>query len=48
MNCADIENLSPLWHSGELDAVQQREFDAHVSACRDCAAEIREQWTGDA
>jgi anti-sigma factor RsiW len=48
MNCADIENLSPLWHSGELDTTRQKEFDAHIAACPECAAEIREQWTGDA
>lgn len=47
MNCAEIENLSPLWHSGELDTAQQKEFDTHVAACPDCAAEIREQWTAD-
>jgi len=48
MNCGDVNELAPLWHSGELDAARQRTFDAHIAECPDCAAEIREQWTGDA
>ena len=48
MNCGDINELSPLWHSGELEAGRQKEFDAHVSACPECASEMREQWSGDA
>jgi anti-sigma factor RsiW len=48
MNCPDIHELSSLWHSGELDVSRQRDFDAHLAACPDCAAEIREQWAGDA
>jgi anti-sigma factor RsiW len=47
MNCGEIEELSPLWHSGELDSEQRREFDAHVAGCAACAAELREQWTLD-
>jgi len=47
MNCGDIGELSPLWHSGELEASRQREFDAHLAECPECAAEIREQWTAD-
>jgi anti-sigma factor RsiW len=47
MNCEDIEELSPLWHSGELEASRQRAFDAHIAACPDCAAEIRGQWKND-
>lgn len=47
MNCGDINELSPLWHSGELDADRQKDFDAHVSACTECASEMREQWSGD-
>ncbi|HVW10172.1 MAG TPA: zf-HC2 domain-containing protein [Bryobacteraceae bacterium] len=42
MNCGDFEELAPLWHSGELDSEQRREFDAHVSGCAACAAELRE------
>jgi anti-sigma factor RsiW len=48
MNCGEINELSPLWHSGELDGSRQREFDAHLAACADCAANLREQWAGDA
>jgi anti-sigma factor RsiW len=48
MNCGDINELGPLWHSGELDASRQCAFDAHVAVCPDCATEIRDQWTNDA
>lgn len=47
MNCGDIHELSPLWHSGELEASRQKAFDAHVAECPDCAAEIRDQWSAD-
>jgi anti-sigma factor RsiW len=47
MNCGEIEELSPLWHSGELDSERRREFDAHVAGCAACAAELREQETID-
>jgi anti-sigma factor RsiW len=48
MNCADIHELSPLRHSGELDAEQQKAFDAHVEGCSNCASELRDQWSNDA
>ena len=48
MNCGDIEELSPLWHSGELEPSRRRAFDAHLAACPDCAAEIGGQWSNDA
>jgi len=48
MNCGDINELAPLWHSGELDRERRGEFDAHVSGCAACAAELREQETVDA
>ncbi|HEU5022092.1 MAG TPA: zf-HC2 domain-containing protein [Bryobacteraceae bacterium] len=47
MNCGDFEELAPLWHSGELDGERRREFDAHVSGCAACAADLREQETVD-
>jgi anti-sigma factor RsiW len=47
MNCGDFEELAPLWHSGELDGEKRREFDAHVSGCAACAADLREQETVD-
>lgn len=48
MNCEDINRLSALWHSGELDAAGQKDFDAHLAGCGACAAGIREQWNNDA
>ena len=48
MNCADIHELSPLWHSGELDTARQKAFDAHVAGCSVCAADLRDQWSNDA
>jgi len=47
MNCGDIDKLSALWHSGELEGADQKAFDAHLAACPACAAEIREQWNND-
>ena len=47
MNCGDIEEFAPLWHSGELDSERRAEFDAHVSGCAACGAELREQETAD-
>jgi anti-sigma factor RsiW len=47
MNCGDIKELSPLWHSGELDSERRGEFDAHVSGCAGCAAELRDQTAMD-
>lgn len=48
MNCGDIHELSPLWHSGELEADQRKEFDAHAAGCAECTAELRDQRTNDA
>jgi len=48
MDCRDIHERSTLWHSGELEADQRKEFDAHVAGCRECAAELRAQWANDA
>jgi len=47
MNCGDIKELAPLWHSGELDSERGAEFDAHAAGCAACAAELREQETLD-
>jgi anti-sigma factor RsiW len=47
MNCGDVNELSALWHTGELDASRQAAFDAHLASCAECATEIREQWTSD-
>lgn len=47
MNCGDISELAPLWHTGELDSARQTAFDAHLAQCPGCAADIREQWAND-
>jgi len=48
MNCEDINQLSALWHSGELETPSQKAFDAHLASCPACATAIREQWNNDA
>ena len=47
MNCGDIHEISPLWHSGELAAGARAEFESHVSQCVDCAAELAAQQRTD-
>jgi anti-sigma factor RsiW len=47
MNCEDINRLSALWHSGELEESRQKAFDTHLAACPACATGIREQWNND-
>ena len=47
MNCGDIKELAPLWHSGELESDKRLEFDAHASGCAACTAELREQEAAD-
>ncbi len=48
MNCGDINELSPLWHSGELDAESRKSFSAHIAACSDCASDLLIQASCDA
>jgi anti-sigma factor RsiW len=48
MNCEDIDRLSALWHSGELEETRQKAFDTHLASCAACATGIREQWNNDA
>ena len=48
MNCEDIDQLSALWHSGELEEARQKAFDTHLASCEACLAGIREQWSNDA
>lgn len=47
MNCGDINELAPLWRSGEMNGEQRAGFDAHLAACPDCAGEMREQSAED-
>ncbi len=48
MNCADIKELSPLWHSNELEDSRRVAFDRHVDGCAACGRELREQCVLDA
>ncbi|HEV2387132.1 MAG TPA: zf-HC2 domain-containing protein [Candidatus Acidoferrales bacterium] len=43
MNCRETTALSPLYHSGELDARNAATFTAHLQACPACAREIQRQ-----
>jgi hypothetical protein len=40
MNCAEIEELSPLFHSGELAPAHRRNFEQHLAGCHACAESI--------
>lgn len=48
MNCEEIARLAPLYISGELDASQATEFDAHLRACPSCMRELERQSRLDA
>jgi len=48
MNCGEIDELMPLWLSGELAPDVREAFALHLAGCRDCAAELREQRDHDA
>lgn len=43
MICRDIEELAPLYLSGELEENQRDLFRAHLAECRHCAAEMDRQ-----
>ncbi len=47
MNCEDIRELSPLWHTNELEGPRHDEFASHLAACPECAAEIACQQATD-
>ncbi len=48
MNCQEIDELAPLYLSGELDSTQAAEFAAHLESCASCAAEVGQQRELDA
>jgi anti-sigma factor RsiW len=48
MNCADIEELAPLYLSGELEESQHTLFRAHLAQCRICTLDIDRQAALDA
>jgi len=41
MTCSEIQELSPLYQSGCLDAKQASEFAAHLKSCPDCELDQR-------
>jgi len=43
MTCGEIERLAPLYITGELDAQQASEFDAHLRSCPACMRELERQ-----
>jgi hypothetical protein len=43
MTCRELRNLAPLYHSGELGAVDREAFAAHRAACPECDHEIESQ-----
>ncbi len=40
MNCREIKETAPLWHSHELDGDRRAAFDAHVARCSRCAGDL--------
>ena len=48
MNCREIEELAPLYLSGELEEDRRAAFRAHLAQCRSCAAELDQQAALDA
>ena len=43
MNCQDVQQLCPLYLSGELDGPRADEFAAHLKTCSACATEVEQQ-----
>ena len=39
MNCREIEEIAPLYLSGEMEEDRRAMFRAHLAQCRNCAAE---------
>lgn len=48
MTCREIEELEPLYLSGELDADRKVQFHTHLAECRSCAARMDQQTSMDA
>lgn len=48
MNCREIEEIAPLYLSGELEEDQREMFREHLAQCRSCASEIDRQVVLDA
>jgi anti-sigma factor RsiW len=43
MNCRDIEELAPLYLSGELEEDRKVLFNTHLAECRGCAQQMQQQ-----
>jgi anti-sigma factor RsiW len=43
MNCREIEELAPLYLSGELDEDRKVQFHTHLAECRSCAQQTEQQ-----
>jgi anti-sigma factor RsiW len=48
MNCKEIEELAPLYLSGELEEDRKVLFHTHLAECRGCAQQIEQQEAMDA
>lgn len=48
MNCREIEELAPLYLSGELDEDRKVLFHTHLAECRNCAQQMEQQAAMDA
>jgi anti-sigma factor RsiW len=48
MNCREIEELAPLYLSGELEEDRKVQFHTHLAECRACAQQIQQQEAMDA
>jgi anti-sigma factor RsiW len=48
MNCRDIEELAPLYLSGELEEDRKVRFHTHFAECRSCASQMQQQEATDA
>src|SRR5206468_5829318 len=45
MNCGDIQEIAPLWLSGELDPTRSAQVRAHLDGCAECVRSMREdEW----
>lgn len=43
MNCSDILELAPLYHTGELEPARADEFSSHLRGCASCLRELEGQ-----
>jgi anti-sigma factor RsiW len=48
MNCRDIQEIAPLWLSGELEHAQIAEVLTHLENCAECARSLAEDTSLDA